>query len=244
MKRGEFIINGIHCREMKSLIQQRPVIPSAKRKKSMKPIPGVSGDYIFDEEAYENVPFPLELFTTGKSEDEINQLREHISYIFDSGGYIDLLLYSDPEHVYEVTVESEPTYQPDGSRPLLLPYSVGFSAKPFKRLNENKIFESSTSIEIDNPTLFNSKPEIVIYGTGNFKLHVNNEEFAFQSIDEHVVIDSVTENAYKEVGGGIVSRNHRMYSMDFPILYPGVNVITTSGNATSFVVKPRWVKKI
>ena len=243
MKRGEFIINGYHCREIKSLIQQRPVIPSAKRKKSLRPIPGVSGDYIFDEEAYENVTFPLDLFTKGATEEEMNELKEQITFIFDTGGYVDLSLYSDPDHIYKVTIESEPSYDPDGRRPLLLPYSVELSAKPFKRFKDEGVFESS-SLEIINPTPYLSRPEIKVYASSNFKLHVNGEEFAFQSIDDHVVIDSETENAYKEVPGGIISRNNRMYSLDFPVLRPGTNQLTLSGNATRLSVKPRWVRKL
>lgn len=244
MKNGEFMISGINSSELNSLIQERPVIPSPVRKVRFQQVPGVSGDYIFDEEAYENVRFSLKFFTKGDTEEEINDLKEKITATFETADYSDLYVYSDPENMYEVMVTGGPDFTPNGSTPLLLPYTVSFTAKPFKRHLNSDFYESSGSLKVFNHTLYQSEPLIKLIGTGDMTLHVNGEEFPFQSIDEHVLIDSKTENAYKEEANGIVSRNHRMYALDFPVLEKGENNLSVSGAATGFTVEPRWIKKI
>lgn len=244
MKRGEFIINNMYSGDLNSLIQERPNIPSAARKMRLRSIPGSSGDYIFDEAAYENVSFTLSCFTKGKTEEEVRDLKEAISAAFDTGDYTELYMYSDPDNMYEVVVTSGPDFTPNGSTPLLLPYTVTLSAKPFKSYLNNNLIEGDGPLTVHNPTQYASKPAIKVYGTGNLKLIVNGVEYPFQSIDEHVVIDSETENAYKETANGIASRNHRMYTLDFPTLDPGENTVSISGSATHYVIDPRWKKKL
>jgi len=242
MKDGTFVINGVESNEFNSLIQERPAIPSARRKINMRAVPGISGDYIFDEEAYENVSLSLSLYTKGKDEAEVRKMKEKVVTTFDTGSYIDLILYSDPNYVYEVIATESMEYQPDGSTPLLLPYTVGLSAKPFKRLRNTETFENESTII--NPMPYTSKPEITLYGTGDMQLHVNGVEYPFQEIDEHVVIDSEVEHAYKQTNIDILNRNNRMYTIDFPVLTPGENTLSISGNATSFKVEPRWKMKL
>lgn len=244
MQRGEFILNGTSSSELKSLIQYRPETPSPVRKVQMRTIPGMSGDYIFDEEAYENVPLTLELFTKGNSEEEMRQLRDKITYTFDSGGYMDFIPYFNPNMIYQIKTVQGPNYTPDGTVPLLLNYTVELTAKPFIYSTESIVRDASQSLTLNNPNYYESKPEITLYGTGNMKVHVNGKEFVFQEIDEHVVIDSETENAYKDELGGIISRNHRMFTIDFPVLQPGENTIEITGDATSFTVEPRWRKLV
>ena len=244
MKKGTFTINGVTSQELNSLIQERPSIPSARRKVSTKSVPGISGDYVFDEEAWENVSFELSFFTVGKTEQEVNQLKDWITATFNTGDYVDLVLYHDQDYVYEVRVEREPEYEPDGRTPFLLPYTVGFSARPFKRLVYPDVYEGVTSLSINNPTPYTSEPEITLYGNGDMQLHVNGLVYNFKEIDEHVHVDSESQNAYKGSGYQVVNRNHRMIAMDFPTFKTGPNSVSVQGGATGFRVLPRWRMKL
>jgi len=244
MKRGEFLINGTHSEELKSLIQYRPEIATPLRKVDMRSAPGVDGDYIFDEEAYENTSFSLELFTKGKDEEEINYLKELIAYTFDSGDYIDFVPYWDKDMVYQVKTTGGPNYTPDGQTPLLLNYTVQLSVKPFKYYKESVASERKTMLMIENPSFYESEPIITLYGTGDMTLVVNDDEFVFQDIDTDVIVDSQIESAYRMISGVPDSRNNRMYTMDFPKLKPGENTMEVTGNATDFKVEPRWRKLV
>lgn len=244
LKRGEFIINGTHSSELNSLIQYRPEIQTPVRKVQMKPVPGVDGDYIFDEEAYENTLFSLELFTKGTSEEEVNDLRDFITYTFDSGDYIDFVPYWDPDMTYQVKTTNGPNYTPDGLVPLLLNYRVELSARPYKEQTESVVKDATQQLTIDNPSYYDTEPIITLFGTGNMNLIVNGITYPFQDIDTDIIVDSQIESAYRMLSGLPDSRNNRMYTMDFPVLKPGSNTISVTGNATSFKVETRWRKLV
>lgn len=242
MKKGEFKVNGTSSLEYKTLIQQRPAIPSARRKTNLKQIPGVSGDYIFDEEAYDNVSFSLSLFTTGATEEEVSRNKYEITNLLNSGKYMEVEFYHDDQHIYELIVTDSIDFEPDGQTPLLLPMTIQVSAKPFKRVKNNET-SSGSNLTITNPYYYVSKPEITLYGTGNMSLFVNDVEYPFKEIDDHVILDSEVQHAYKQLPTRIVNRNDKMMIMDFPTLKPGNNTLSLSG-ATSMTVKPRWVVKV
>jgi phage-related protein len=240
MKQGEFIVNGTSSKDLKSLIQFRPEISSPKRKVERKSIPGVSEDYIFDEEAYENTPINLKLFIKGQSEQEINQLKDEITYAFIGGRYIDFVPYWDSGMTYQVEVVEPPTFTQNGSYPLWLSYTVGLSAKPFKTRQKEVIQESTAELTLTNPYPYENQPIITLYGTGDMDLIVNGKSYVFKDIDDHVVVDSRIESAYKLITGIPNSRNNRMYTMDFPLLKSGENKLSVTGNATKFKVETRW----
>ena len=240
MKRGSFIINGVSSDELNSFIQFRPEISSPKRKVERKSIPGVSEEYIFDEEAYENTPINLELFIKGQSEQEINQLKDGITYAFIGGRYIDFVPYWDSGMTYQVEVVEPPTFTQNGSYPLWLSYTVGLSAKPFKIRQEEVMQESTTELTLTNPYPYENQPIITLYGAGDMDLIVNGKSYVFKDIDDHVVVDSRIESAYKLIANTPSSRNNRMYTMDFPLLKSGENKLSVTGNATKFKVETRW----
>lgn len=240
MKQGEFIINGTSSKELKSLIQFRPEIQTPKRKVERKSISGASEDYIFDEEAYENTPIDLELFIKGQSEQEINQLKDEISAVFVGGQYIDFVPYWDSDMNYQAEVVESPNYKQNGSHPLEVPYTVGLSVKPFKYKQKIVEVESTTELTLVNPYKYDSLPIITLYGTGNMDLIVNGKNYVFKDVDDHIVVDSRIESAYKVISGTPNSRNNRMYTMDFPLLKTGTNKISVTENATKFKVETRW----
>ena len=243
MKLGEFTINGVSSASFNAYIQERPSIPSARRKMELKQIPGVSGDYIFDEGAFDNVSLSLSLYTTGKTQAEVNNHRQGIVSLFNSGTYQDMEFYHDPGYVYEVILTDSIDFNPNGQTPLLLPFTLTLSIKPFKRVKDIKEV-SGSSLTITNPTAYASKPEITVYGNKDFILKVNGVDYPFKSIDDHVVVDSEVQHAYKRDGNKVMNRNHRMFTHQFPQLHPGQNALSLSGGATRMVVKPRWVVKL
>lgn len=243
MNRGGFIINGVHSAELNSLIQERPSIPSSTRKINLRQVPGSNQDYLFDEEAYENVTFDLRMYAKCNNGEQMVALKEKISFVFDTGDYVDLIMYSDPQYKYEVVSTEGITFEQNGNMPHFIQYTVRLSAKPFKRYVKEENYQSDGQLVIYNPTRYNSKPTITLQGRGVMKLIVNDEVFSFKDVDDTIVIDSETENAYKYIVRSIESRNNRMITLDFPFLKSGKNTITTE-NITGIEVAPKWVVKI
>lgn len=99
----------------------------------------------------------------------------------------------------------------------------------------------SSELTITNPTAFESRPYIKIYGSGLIRLMVQPEgqgtsSWGFAGVDEYIEIDSEHMNCYK----GTVLKNDILSGEGFPVLKPGENIIACAGNVRRVEVVPRW----
>lgn len=236
MRKGSFYIDNIHSGEIKSLIQERPHIPTPRRKVDLRDVPGRSGAITFDEETYGNVETTILLFTKGKDEDEVQYLKEKITNLFDSGDYLDFSYYVEPEKIYKIK-SLDLNFLGNGSYPLILPYTINISIKPFKYSINERTLNTTEPITLHNPSPYISDPIITVFGNGDFRLFINDKEFPFRNVDDYIIIDSQAKHAYKE---GLINRNNRMYSVDFPKFHKGENRIDWTGNIEKINIQPRW----
>ena len=83
-----------------------------------------------------------------------------------------------------------------------------------------------------------SEPIIKITGNGQIDLSINGEKKCSLNISGSITLDSQEEVAYN----GSQIQNRRMTG-DFPILRPGLNTITYTGNVTKVetLVRSRWL---
>ena len=91
--------------------------------------------------------------------------------------------------------------------------------------------------EVFNEGLENSKPKMVLKGSGTVGISVNGIlilEYTFPDGETEVVIDSQTEDAYL----GDVLKNRNMVG-EFPVFTPGINIVGWSGNVSSIEILPR-----
>lgn len=91
--------------------------------------------------------------------------------------------------------------------------------------------------EVFNEGLENSRPKMVLKGSGTVGISVNGVlifEYTFPDGETEVVIDSQTEDAY--LGDELKNRN---MSGEFPVLLPGTNIIGWSGAVSSIEILPR-----
>ena len=93
---------------------------------------------------------------------------------------------------------------------------------------------ASTST-IDNPGSVYSEPVITVYGTGDITLMVGTVIVELEGISGSITLDSELQEAYS----GTTSMNSAM-SGEFPILKPGMNAISWTGEVTKVEVKPNW----
>lgn len=244
---GDFIFNSVPSSSLSnSKIQLRPEIFTPKRKSTFISVPGVDGDYILDENAYENTNMTLELICEVTNSLSVTELRELITYSFDSGGYVPLELYFDPNRIYYAKVIEGPNFRLSGQWPNIVLYSLEFSLKPFKEITPNYTEllpdDGSTTLTIENPSKYASKPIITLNGTGDMALLINDETFNFKGVDDYIIVDSTLEEAYKidQPTQGIINRNNKMFTREFPLLKSGNNVISYT-DATSIKVEGRWL---
>ena len=240
MRNGEFILNGIHSSEFGAVIQSRPKINVPNRRRIRFSIPGSDGEYVIDDDAYDNTEMELSIVIKGLDYDVAKKYKDVLSRILGSVGYISFTPYFDPDVEYYVFLESGLEYSQNGNFDDIYVLRAVFSVRPYKYLIEHNPYKASKDIVVNNPFEYSSNPKINIQGSGNGVLNVNGIEYTFKNVDGSIVVDSESKNAYKENGSTLLNRNDRMYTVDFPTLKPGMNTISISGGFTSFTVEPRW----
>ena len=115
--------------------------------------------------------------------------------------------------------------------------TLRFNCKPFKYSFEGqKPISISAPCMIWNPEDCESAPNIKITGSGNVTLSINNASFAFTGIDGFIEVDSELMAAFK----GTSLQNDKISFVDFPLLAPGWNEISYTGNVESIEIVPRW----
>ncbi len=115
-------------------------------------------------------------------------------------------------------------------------FAVNFRCYPFwYQENVSDVTITASGDTITNPGSVYSEPLITVYGSGNITLMVGTTIVELTNVSSSIVLDCALKEAYK----GTVLMNDHM-SGDFPVLKPGLNAVSWSGNVTSVVISPRW----
>ena len=79
----------------------------------------------------------------------------------------------------------------------------------------------SASLSITNPTVFESRPDIKLYGSGAVMLNISSgsitTSWTISAINEYIEIDSELMNCFKDT----VLKNDTVKGAEFPVLKPG-----------------------
>lgn len=94
----------------------------------------------------------------------------------------------------------------------------------------------SSGTRLNNLYHFAALPLIKVYGSGAGTLTIGKQVINIKSLNEWVMLDSETQNAYK----GTINKNSSIYAPEFPTLEPGENVIAWSGGIEKIEITPRW----
>lgn len=82
-----------------------------------------------------------------------------------------------------------------------------------------------------NEGTFQSEPVIKVYGSGDIKLKINDDEVTIKKVDGYVTIDSVLKDCYKDDA----LKNDDMIG-EFPIFKVGENAMSFSENVSKIEV--------
>src|SRR3712207_4759907 len=115
-------------------------------------------------------------------------------------------------------------------RSTLFPYTTLFRSK--YAVKEKIITITKNNSTIYNEGTFQSKPVIKVYGSGDIKLKINDDEVTMKKVEEYVTIDSVLKDCYKDDE----LKNGDMIG-EFPVLKIGENVVSFSGNVSKVEVR-------
>ena len=114
-------------------------------------------------------------------------------------------------------------------------FAINFRCKPFWYLSDMEPITLTTSgTFITNPGGVASEPVITVYGSGEITLMVG------MTITELEIADQITlDTPLMEAYVGTTSMNNCMNG-DFPLLLPGKNAVSWSGNVSKVEIQPNW----
>ena len=243
-KQGLIVFGGERSDNYGMVVSEAPSFERARRKQTVIAVPGRTGDVVFQEDAWEDVPRPYNVFIA-------EDLQE------DSGGNISGTLAERVDN-FEAMLNSKTGYQrlednfePDVYRRAYYSGGDGFTnellavgratinftcdARRFLKSGETPI-QVTNGDAIVNPTRFKSKPLIHIEASNKTIGITINGKTITAVVADYINIDCEKMNAYR-----LAAENKNAdISGDFPTIASGSNAITITGTPTKVTIKPNW----
>ncbi len=115
-------------------------------------------------------------------------------------------------------------------------FTVTFKTDPFAYLIDGKKTVTLTNgATIFNEGNYESRPVLIVYGTGSGTITINGKSFSLSNIYGYVTIDSELNQAYKDS-----TNKGKDMTGEFPVFFNGQNVISWTGGITSVEAKCNW----
>ena len=243
-KQGLIVFGGERSDDYGMVVSEAPPFERARRKQTVITVPGRTGDVVFQEDAWEDVPRPYNVFIA-------EDLQE------DSGGNISGTLAERVDN-FEAMLNSmtgyqclEDNFEPDVYRRAYYSGGDGFTnellavgratinftcdARRFLKSGETPI-QVNNGDAIINPTRFKSKPLIHIEASNKTIGITINGKTITAVVADYINIDCEKMNAYR-----LAAENKNAdISGDFPTIASGSNAITITGTPTKVTIKPNW----
>lgn len=201
-------------------------------------IPGRNGVIIGNEKRLENLELVYPAYIYANFAENISNLR---NFLLSRIGYHRL---EDSYHIdefrlayYSGGLEVEPTAKRDAGQ-----FEITFQCKPERYLKggqETQTFDNRVAVAL-NPTLFDARPLIRVYGTGTASIEHGGEAIGSITVKtnpyEYIDIDSDIMECFHGVDP--CNRYVEMTDFKFPVFHPGETDIYF--NFTKMEITPRW----
>lgn len=227
-----FIYDGVNSRDFGVFISGTQVFDAAPRSIDTVVVPGRNGTLTLDNKRFENVEMTYPAFIYDSFRANIVGFR---NFMLSSAAYRRLEDTYNPDVYMMARYVSGLSVSPTDRR-LEGEFDIVFDRMPQRYLKigeEKKTFTSAGAIV--NPTRFESKPLIRVYGVGS--LGVGSNTITITANTSYIDIDCDMMDAYRgatNCNGDIV-----LSSGNFPTLKPGANGITLTG-ITKVEIIPKW----
>ncbi len=197
-------------------------------------VPGRSGDLVLDNKRWSNGTLTYPAFI---AKDFNNKMQSFRNVLNAYSGYQRL---TDSYHtdefrraLFQSAVSVSPTKVYDAGS-----FDITFNVDPRRFLLSGETVTTLTaSGSVSNPTSFESRPLLRVYGTGTVK--IGNDTITISTNASYTDIDTDLRECYK--GTDNLNANVSLSGLDFPGLKPGTNNIVLSG-VTKVEITPRWYR--
>lgn len=232
--RNYFTLDGVDSRSLGVYISGSGTYNSPARSYNAIAVPGRSGDLLGLERRMENVELTYPAFVCGSGfSAKMEGLR---AFLLSRRGYTRLVDSYHPEEYrlafFPGPLEAEVTQVHDAGA-----FDLTFLCKPQRWLLSGETITTLTANgSITNPTRFDSRPLLRVYGSG--RLIVGSVAVEITTTDAYTDIDSDIMDASFQ--GANRNGNIRLSGNDFPVLHSGNTGIQLGTGITRVDITPRW----
>ena len=231
----KLIFNNIHSEELGIIVVEGPPEILAQEEYEEIDIEGRNATLTINKGTFPNIEKSF-ILTTINLDQDINLIIEKIkTWLFNIKD--NKLLYAIQNRyniVKKIVIEEDikTTFEEYGD------FKVKFVCEPFYYdLLEKNITVTQKQTIISNNGDFASSPRIIIYGTGDLQITINDTTVQINNVDESVLLDSKLFLCLDK------DNNNKSIDMigNFPLLDKGKNTITWTGNITKLEISPRII---
>ena len=225
-----FIWNGVDCRTKGIHVSELPPITIPLERSKQTNVPGRPGSLtqLEGDDVYDDMILTATCFIADPAQIPAIAAwlkgKGTVTFANRTGGYYNARIAN--QIPFEKVLRGNPHCS----------FAVNFRCYPFwYQENVSDVTITTSGDTITNPGSVYSEPLITVYGSGNITLMVGTTIVELTNVSSSIVLDCALKEAYK----GTTLMNDHM-SGDFPVLKPGLNAVSWSGNVTSVVISPRW----
>ena len=232
-----FIFRGIDSRDIGVVVEDMFDVHRPKRNVQTIQVPGRDGRLMQDDGTYDTYTISGKINCFGAP------LSDVYAWLSGSG---DLILGDEPTRSIRASATAQvknTRFRCDGCYDSL---QVSFDCQPFRYHVEqtegaNDIPLTSSPATVSNPGTHKSAPRLTIEGTGDAVLTIGTQILEVTDLAGGVIVDAELCECFDLTETAL--RNERVTLMDdsFPVLHPGANIISWTGDGvTKVTVVPRW----
>ncbi len=224
-----FSWNGVRCTEFGIHVSEQPPITLPSERATFTNVPGRSGSLttLEGDEVYDDLLLTATCFISDPS-----RIPEIAAWLRGSGT---VTFANRQGGFYHARIVNQISFEKILRGNPHCSFAVNFRCQPFWYIADvQPITLTASGTFITNPCSVSSEPVITVYGNGEVTLMVG------MTIVELEVSGSITlDTPLMEAYSGSTSMNSAM-SGDFPVLLPGQNVISWTGNVSKAEIQPNW----
>ena len=223
--------NGVRCITRGIFVSEQPPITIPQERSKQTTIPGRPGSLttLEGDDVYDDITLTANCFIRDPS------LIPSIAGWLKGSGKV--IFANRPGGFYSARISNQIPFEKILRGNPHCSFAVNFRCSPpfWYVNNPSNVTITTASYILTNPGTVYSEPIISVYGSGDMTLIINDAFIELEGVSNGITINSVIQEAYQ----GNTLLNNKMEG-DFPILKPGTNLISWSGNVTRLVVQPNW----
>ena len=222
--------NEVRCTEYGIHVLEQPVLTLPNERATFMDVPGRSGSLtvLEGDAVYDDLVLTAQCMV-----ENLERHEEIASYLRGSGR---VTFANRPEGYYEARIVNQIPFEKILRGNPHRTFAVNFRCKPFWYAESAPaITVTQSGSFVTNPGNVYAEPVITVYGSGTITLMVGMSIADLSGIAGSITLDTPIMEAYS----GVTSMNSAM-SGEFPVLLPGANAISWTGNVSKVVIEPHW----